>query len=71
MASFRIGMRLSGAVPARRCFELASMAEAFGLSSIWFAEPAMERGVAPALGACAMATTRIELGIGEIGRAHV
>jgi 5,10-methylenetetrahydromethanopterin reductase len=40
------------------------MAEAFGLSSIWFAEPAMERGVAPALGACAMATTRIELGIG-------
>ena len=64
MASFRIGMRLSGAVPARRCFELASMAEAFGLSSIWFAEPPMERGVAPALGACAMATTRIELGIG-------
>jgi 5,10-methylenetetrahydromethanopterin reductase len=60
----RIGMRLSGAVPARRCFELASMAEAFGLSSIWFAENPMERSVAAALGACAMATTRIELGVG-------
>ena len=55
MSSFRIGMRLSGAVPARRCFELASMAEAFGLSSIWFAEPPLERGIAPAMGACAMA----------------
>lgn len=64
MASFRIGMLLSGAVPARRCFELASMAEAFGLTSIWFAENPMERSVAPALAACAMATTRIELGIG-------
>lgn len=57
-------MRLSGAVPARRCFELASMAEAFGLASIWFAENPMERSVAAALGACAMATTRIELGVG-------
>ncbi len=40
------------------------MAEAFGLASIWFAENPMGRSVAPALGACAMATTRIELGVG-------
>lgn len=60
----RLGMRLSGALPARRCFELASMAEAHGFASIWFAENPMERGVLPALGACAIATRRVELGIG-------
>lgn len=63
-STLRLGIRLHGGLPPRRCVELASAAEAFGLSSIWFAENPLERGVLPALGSIATATTRIELGIG-------
>lgn len=60
----RLGMRLSGALPVRICLEMANMAEAHGLSSVWFAENPMERSTAPALGAIALATQRVELGVG-------
>ena len=63
-SSLRLGIRLHGGLPPRRCVELASAAEAFGLNSIWFAENPLERGTLATLGACAMATTRAELGIG-------
>ena len=65
MESFpRLGMRLSGALPTRRCLELASLAEAHGLASVWFAENPLERGTSPALGAVALGTRRVELGVG-------
>jgi 5,10-methylenetetrahydromethanopterin reductase len=60
----RLGVRFSGALPARRCAELANMAEAFGFASLWFAENPLERGVTAALAACAALTTRVELGVG-------
>jgi 5,10-methylenetetrahydromethanopterin reductase len=60
----RLGIRLHGGLPPRRCVELASAAEAFGLDSIWFAENPLELGALATLGAIAMATTRAELGIG-------
>ncbi|HTR87376.1 MAG TPA: LLM class flavin-dependent oxidoreductase [Reyranella sp.] len=60
----RLGIRLHGGLSARRSVELARSAEANGFASVWFAENPMERGVLPALAACAAATRRIELGVG-------
>jgi 5,10-methylenetetrahydromethanopterin reductase len=60
----RLGIRLHGGLTPRRSVELAVAAEANGFASIWFAENPLERGALPALAACAVATTRIELGIG-------
>ena len=60
----RLGMRLHGGLAPNRCVELAKAAEAYGLSSVWFAENPLERGALPALAACATATSRIELGVG-------
>lgn len=57
-------MRLHGGLAPARCVELAKAAEANGLSSVWFAENPLERGTLPALAACAVATSRIELGVG-------
>ncbi|HZQ00433.1 MAG TPA: LLM class flavin-dependent oxidoreductase [Reyranella sp.] len=57
-------MRLHGGLLPRRCVELASLGEAHGFDSLWFAENPLERGTLATLGACALATTRIELGIG-------
>jgi 5,10-methylenetetrahydromethanopterin reductase len=57
-------MRLHGGLSPARCVELATAAEATGLSSVWFAENPLERGILPAIAACAAATQRIELGIG-------
>src|SRR6266404_2824809 len=60
----RLGIRLHGGLDPQRCVELAASAEANGFASVWFAENPMERGVLPAVAACAVATRRIELGIG-------
>jgi 5,10-methylenetetrahydromethanopterin reductase len=60
----RLGIRLYGGLPPAHCVSLASAAEQAGFKSVWFAENPLERGVLPALAACAVATRRIELGIG-------
>lgn len=60
----RLGIRLHGGLDPRRSVELASAAETNGYASVWFAENPLERGVLPAVAACAVATRRIELGIG-------
>ena len=60
----RLALRVSGAVDARRSAELARAAEQTGLVTVWFAENPFQRGVLPALTACALATRRIALGIG-------
>jgi len=60
----RLGIRLHGGLAPQHCVELAVAAEAHGFASVWFAENPLERGALPALAACAVATRRIELGIG-------
>ena len=60
----RLGIRLHGGLAPQRCVELAVAAEAHGFASAWFAENPLERGALPALAACAVATRRIELGVG-------
>ena len=40
-----IGLRLHGGLDPRVCIELADIAEANGLSSVWFAENPLQRGV--------------------------
>jgi 5,10-methylenetetrahydromethanopterin reductase len=60
----KLGIRLHGGLPPKRCVELAVAAEAHGFASVWFAENPLERGALPALAACAASTSRLELGIG-------
>jgi 5,10-methylenetetrahydromethanopterin reductase len=60
----KLGIRLHGGLPPQRCVELAVAAEAYGFASVWFAENPLERGALPALAACAVATSHLELGIG-------
>ena len=60
----RLGIRLHGGLDPLRCVALAAAAEANGCSSVWFAENPMERGVMAAMAACAVATRRVELGVG-------
>jgi 5,10-methylenetetrahydromethanopterin reductase len=62
----RIGVRLGQGLNARRCIELARAAEANGFASLWFAENPFERGILPAVSACAAATERIAIGIGIV-----
>jgi 5,10-methylenetetrahydromethanopterin reductase len=63
-SSPRLGVRLHGGLAPKRSAELARAAEANGFASVWFAENPMERGVMAAMAACAVATQRIELGVG-------
>ena len=60
----RLGIRLHGGLDPARCRELALAAEAGGFASVWFAENPFERGVTTAAAACAVATRRLEIGIG-------
>ena len=60
----RLGVRLHGGLDPLRCVTLAAAAETNGFSSVWFAENPMERGVMAAMAACAVATHRVELGVG-------
>lgn len=59
-----IGLRLHGGMEPAKCVELAKAAEANGFASVWFAENPFERGVLPIATACALATQRIQIGIG-------
>jgi 5,10-methylenetetrahydromethanopterin reductase len=59
-----VGLRLHGGLDPHRCVELAKAAEANNFASVWFAENPFERGVLPMAAACALATTRIRIGIG-------
>ena len=63
-SSPRLGIRLHGGLAPQRSVELARAAEANGFASVWFAENPMERGVIAAMAACAVATKRVELGVG-------
>lgn len=60
----RLGIRLHGGLDPRHSVELAVSAEANGFASVWFAENPFERGVMAAAAACAVATQRLEIGIG-------
>jgi 5,10-methylenetetrahydromethanopterin reductase len=60
----RLSVRLHGGIDPRRCVELATVAEANGFASAWFAENPFNRGVLPAAAACAAATRRLGIGIG-------
>lgn len=64
--SFRLdlGIRLHGAINATECIEQAQAAEAAGFAGIWFAENPFARGILPAATACAMATERLQIGVG-------
>src|SRR5260370_1297567 len=42
-----IGLRLHGGLDPRACVELADVAEANGLASVWFAENPFQRGALP------------------------
>ena len=44
----KLSVRLSGGVDPRRSIDLATIAEANGFHSLWFAENAFNRGVLPA-----------------------
>ena len=60
----RIALRLHGGLPAAACAEQARAAERAGFSTVWFAENPFNRGVLPAMAACALATRTIRIGIG-------
>jgi 5,10-methylenetetrahydromethanopterin reductase len=60
----KLSVRLSGGIVPRRCIDFAKVADANGYDSIWFAENPFNRGVLPAASACAVATSRIRIGVG-------
>ena len=60
----RIALRLHGGLPAAACVRQARAAERAGFSTLWFAENPFNRGVLPAMAACALATSTIRIGIG-------
>src|SRR5262249_61079872 len=66
----KLSVRLSGGVDPRRSVDLANLAEANGFHSVWFAENAFNRGVLPAVSACAAATLRVGVGIGGVNPFH-
>jgi 5,10-methylenetetrahydromethanopterin reductase len=61
-----IGLRLHGGPDPRRLAELADVAEANGLTSVWFAENPFQHGVMPAASACAWTTRRLRIGLGIV-----
>ncbi|HEX3537706.1 MAG TPA: LLM class flavin-dependent oxidoreductase [Stellaceae bacterium] len=62
----RIGVRLHQGLTPRECVVLAQAAEAAGFASVWFAENPFDRGVLPAVSACAAVTERIGIGVGIV-----
>src|SRR5215471_16493440 len=60
----RVALRLHGGLPAAACVEQARAAERAGFSAVWFSENPFNRGVLPAMAACALATRTIGIGIG-------
>ena len=61
-----IGVRLHGGLAPRTCIELAKVAEASGLASVWFAENPFQRGALPAATACAAMTRNLRIGLGIV-----
>src|ERR1700751_3954879 len=61
-----IGLRLHGGPDPRGCAELADLAAANGLASVWFAENPFQRGVMPAASASAWVTRRLRIGLGIV-----
>src|SRR5258706_5205828 len=59
-----IGTRAHGGMTPQACVALAQVAEASHLAALWFAENPFTRGILPAIAACAVATSRIKLGVG-------
>lgn len=59
-----LSIRLHGSISARKCVELAEIAESAGLSAAWFAENAFARGILPAAAACATATRSLGIRAG-------
>jgi len=59
-------MRLHGGLDPQTCVELAAIAEANNLATVWFAENPFSRGILPAVSACAMTTQRVRLGVGVV-----
>jgi 5,10-methylenetetrahydromethanopterin reductase len=59
-----LSARLHGGQTPRQCVEQARAAEAAGLRGVWFAENPFNRGILPAASACAVATSRLRIGIG-------
>lgn len=59
-----LGVRLHGAINAAECVEQARTAELSGFAGIWFAENPYARGILPAATACAIATGRLQIGVG-------
>jgi len=60
----RVALRLHGGLSAAACAEQARAAERAGFCAVWFAENPFNRGVLPAMAACALATRTIRIGIG-------
>jgi 5,10-methylenetetrahydromethanopterin reductase len=59
-----IGVRVHGGMAPRACIEIAEATEHNGLAALWFAENPFNRGVLPAVAGAALATKRINIGIG-------
>jgi 5,10-methylenetetrahydromethanopterin reductase len=62
----RFGVRLHQGLAPAECIGLAKVAEAAGFASVWFAENPFDRGVLPAVSACAALTQRIAIGVGVV-----
>ena len=60
----KLGVRLHGGMKPTDCVAIAEAAEIGGLDGIWFAENAFGRGILPAAAACAVATSRLQIGAG-------
>lgn len=58
----KFSIRLNNDLPVARYPELARAAEEAGFDQLWVSDDLFLRGVWPILSACALATTRIELG---------
>jgi len=60
-----VALRCHGGLPPAACVEQAVAAERAGFSSVWFAENPYGRGAWPAATACAVATRRLRIGLGD------
>lgn len=62
----QIGVRLHQGLAPAAAVGLAKAAETAGFASVWFAENPFDRGILPAVSACAALTERIGIGIGVV-----
>ena len=64
MNPISIGLVTLGDVPMSRLLEIAQIADAKGLSSLWMADDAYFRGAFPMAVACANVTENLRIGLG-------